>query len=275
MSESFNPMDSNGASDAGHLSTVCEPPICEAPICEPTFATPASQFPLTKSLVEASNTIQADISQASKTSANEKPFRRKKVLEWLGQNVPEKRIKHILRVEDLSKKLANHHKLDQERAAQAALMHDLAKYFKPRRLLEMARADGLTLDPVDEANPHLLHADVGAIVARDEFGIYDTEVLDAIRNHTLGRAGMGDLSCVVFLADSLEPGRGDAAELEELRKVSFANLHRAVWKTSEYTFKHLFSTPGLIHPRAVYTRNWAMQMALHFHQKDPPKDTKK
>jgi len=63
-------------------------------------------------------------------------------------------------------------------------MHDLAKYFKPPQLLEMARAEGLDIDPVSEAAPHLLHADVSAIVARDTFGVQDEEVLQAIANHT-------------------------------------------------------------------------------------------
>lgn len=194
-------------------------------------------------------------------------FHRKKILAWLEKNVPEKRLKHILRVEDMAIALANHHHLDTEKAAQAGLMHDLAKFFKPKRLLDMARSQGLPLDEVYEANPHLLHADVGAIVARDEFGMEDAEVLDAIRNHTLGSPGMSPLSCVVYLADGLEPGRGDTPELNLLRQTSHENLHKAVWLTSEFTMRSLLSSNCLIHPRAVLTRNWAMQMA----QPIPPK----
>jgi HD superfamily phosphohydrolase YqeK len=53
--------------------------------------------------------------------------------------------------------LATHYQLDPNIAAQAGLMHDLAKYFKPQRLLELARAEGLPIDEVDIAAPHLLH----------------------------------------------------------------------------------------------------------------------
>lgn len=56
-------------------------------------------------------------------------------------------------------------------------MHDLAKCFTPQRLLNMAQTDGLEVDEVMKNNPHLLHADVGAIVARDRFGITDKEIL--------------------------------------------------------------------------------------------------
>lgn len=186
---------------------------------------------------------------------------RDRVLAWLADNVPDSRLQHILRVEQMSAELAEHHDLDVEKAAQAGLMHDLAKYFKPQHLLEMARAEGLELDPVDEANPHLLHAEVSAIVARDEFAVEDEEILQAIRNHTLGRPGMSFLSCTVFLADSLEPGRGSTPELEALRFFSRQNLNHAVWQTCDYSLNYLIQTHRLIHPRTVLTRNWFMRMA--------------
>lgn len=186
---------------------------------------------------------------------------RQRVLDWLADNVPESRLKHILGVEQTAIDLARHYKLDVEKAAQAGLMHDLAKYFKPQRLLEMARAEGLPLDAVDEANPHLLHADVGAIVARNEFGVQDTDILAAIADHTLGRPGMAPLSCVVFLADSLEPSRGDTPELSALRQMSYQNLHQAVWMTCDDSFKYLVATHRLIHPRTILTRNWFLQDA--------------
>ena len=200
-----------------------------------------------------------------------KPLDRQEVLNWLNENVPEKRLNHILRVEETAIKLAQYHDLDRERAAQAGLLHDLAKYFKPKRLLELAKADGLDIDPMDEINPHLLHADVGAIVARDEFGVCDAEVLAAVRNHTLGRAEMSLLSCVVFLADSIEPGRGNTTELNELRKLSRKNLYRAVLQTCEDSMRSLFASRSLVHPRVLQTRNWALQMAQQSIKGDKPK----
>ncbi|PMB47410.1 phosphohydrolase [Fischerella thermalis CCMEE 5201] len=184
---------------------------------------------------------------------------RQKVLAWLAENVPSSRINHILRVEQMAVELAQHYQLDREKAATAGLMHDLAKYFQSKKLLQMAELAGLEIDEVMVASPHLLHADVSAIIARESFGVQDEEVLQAIANHTLGRPGMSPLSCIVFLADTLEPGRGDSAELEALRKTSFANLERAVWLTCDYTFKFLLESPSLIHPRAIATRNWFLQ----------------
>lgn len=187
------------------------------------------------------------------------PGQREAVLTWLKANVPDTRVRHILRVEEMAIDLANCHKLDAEKAARAGLMHDLAKFFRPLRLLQMAQKEGLTLDSVDIANPHLLHAEVGAIVARDQFGVFDPEILQAIRDHTLGNPGMSPLSCVVYLADGLEPGRGSASELEELRHLSRQDLDQAIWRLADYSLRHLLDSRHLIHPRTVLTRNWFLQ----------------
>lgn len=186
---------------------------------------------------------------------------RQQVLAWLADNVPHSRIQHILGVEEMAIELAGRYNVNVEKASQAGLMHDMAKYFKPQKLLQMAREEGLELDPVDEENPHLLHAEVGAIVARELFGVKDEEVLQAIGNHTLGRPGMSRLSCIVFLADSLELGRGKNPELEGLRQKAQQSLYQAVWLTCDYSLKYLLNTHCLVHPRTIQTRNWALQMA--------------
>jgi predicted HD superfamily hydrolase involved in NAD metabolism len=204
----------------------------------------------------------SDFSTVASTVANPVSELRQRALAWLRENVSEHRVQHILGVEAMSVKLAQFHNLDVEKAALAGLMHDLAKYFKPQRLLEMAQAEGLELDPVDLVNPHLLHADVGAIVARDEFQVTDSAVLRAIADHTLGRPEMSALSCVVFLADSLEPGRGDDPILQGLRQQSNQNLITAVWHTCDYGLQHLIATRKQIHPRTIRTRNWAMSESL-------------
>ncbi|MGF1536134.1 MAG: bis(5'-nucleosyl)-tetraphosphatase (symmetrical) YqeK [Elainellaceae cyanobacterium] len=180
---------------------------------------------------------------------------------WLTENLPKPRLSHVMRVERMSADLAEHHGLNVDKAAAAGLLHDTAKYFTSDRILSLARADGLKIDDVFQDNPRLLHADVGAIVARDEFGVTDKEVLGAIANHTLGQPAMDGLSCVVFLADGLEPGRGDTPELNRMRQVSYQDLHTAVWMSCDYTIRHLLDISRPVHPRAIATRNWFLKSA--------------
>ena len=139
-----------------------------------------------------------------------------RVLPWLEKEVSPHRIRHILGVETTAEKLAKIYGVDPYKAAQAGLMHDLAKYFKPQKLLKIAEANGLVIDEICQAHPHLIHADVSAIVARQEFGVKDPEILGAIANHTLGTPGMDILSCILFVADTIEPQRGRYPRIGEI-----------------------------------------------------------
>jgi predicted HD superfamily hydrolase involved in NAD metabolism len=187
---------------------------------------------------------------------------RSPVLTWLQQEVPESRIRHILRVETMAIDLAVQYGVDPVKAGQAALMHDLAKFFKPEKLLKMAQTHGLAIDAVTQVSPHLLHAEVGAIVARETFQVTDGDILAAIANHTLGQPGMDALSCIVFLADSLEPGRGKSEELKRLRDLCRKDLKEAVWRTADFSLQYLLRSQQLIHPRTVMTRNWFLQEVI-------------
>jgi predicted HD superfamily hydrolase involved in NAD metabolism len=181
---------------------------------------------------------------------------RERVLTWLDANVPAPRLAHSLRVEAMAIDLARYHGLSEDAAAQAGLMHDLAKYFQPSTLLAMARQAEIPIDPVDEACPHLLHAEVSAVVARQEFQVSQGGILAAIANHTLGQPAMDALSCIVFLADSLEPGRGNTPTLNRLRELSYGHLTQAVYQACDYTLTRLVEKQRPIHPRAIQTRNW-------------------
>ncbi|MGB7414407.1 MAG: bis(5'-nucleosyl)-tetraphosphatase (symmetrical) YqeK [Thermosynechococcaceae cyanobacterium] len=190
--------------------------------------------------------------------STEPKINRQQVLDWLAEQVPKPRLNHILRVEDTAIELAEIHYLDSAQAAEAGLLHDVAKYFEPRTLLKIARSHSFALDPLLEANPHLLHAPVGAVVAQEEFGVKDRGVLDAIANHTLGSPDMGDLSCVLFLADGMEPGRGDHPKLEKIRTVSRQNLYQGVSLMCDFKLRRLLKNNQPIHPQMVLTRNWAL-----------------
>lgn len=188
-------------------------------------------------------------------------FDRKRAIAWLQENVSEHRLNHILGVEAMAAELAQLHGVDMEKAKIAGLLHDLAKFFPPKKLLSWAAEAELEVDEICAQTPHLLHADIGAVVAQTEFGINDPEILVAIAQHTLGGVEMSDLSCIVFLADALEPGRGDDKKLNKLRKISRKNLQQAVWRVCDYTLKYLVKHHKTIHPRMIHTRNWALRAA--------------
>ncbi|MGF1458192.1 MAG: bis(5'-nucleosyl)-tetraphosphatase (symmetrical) YqeK [Leptolyngbyaceae cyanobacterium] len=183
------------------------------------------------------------------------PSLRQEVLQWLQTAVPEARLQHILRVEDMAIALAEHHAVDIAASQQAALMHDLAKCFSPDKLRAVAAAEGWELHPVEKAMPHLLHAPVGAIVARDRFGVRNDVVLRAIAAHTTGSPDLDGVGAIVYLADALEPGRGEDPQLQQLRQLSYVDLWGAVYETCVFSLQHLLKSKRLIHPRTILTHN--------------------
>lgn len=54
----------------------------------------------------------------------------------------------------------------------------------------------------------MLHAKVGAMLAKVKYDIDDEEVLGAIRWHTTGKPNMNLLEKIVYVADYIEPRRG-------------------------------------------------------------------
>ena len=70
---------------------------------------------------------------------------------------------------------------------------------------------------------------------------------------------MSKLSCIVFIADAIEPNRGNKPELEALRNIATQNLYKCTWQASDYALKHLINSQKTIHPRTILTRNWALK----------------
>lgn len=139
----------------------------------------------------------------------------RRVRATLGQR---KRWAHTLGVTRAAEGLAREHGEDVARARLAGLVHDIARLWSGERLLAECERRGLGVDAFERAHPVVLHARIGAELARDEFGIDDPTVLSAIRRHTLGAGDMSRLDAILFLADALEPGRAFAGRADLLAR---------------------------------------------------------
>ena len=115
------------------------------------------------------------------------------------------RFQHVLGVEMTAVQLADILGADGRKARLAALLHDCAKYLSVTEQAILAKRDGSTLDP--KKDDMILHAPAGATLAREQYGITDDEVLEAIRYHTTGTEGMTLLDEIIWAADLIEPGR--------------------------------------------------------------------
>ncbi|MBR1891320.1 MAG: nicotinate (nicotinamide) nucleotide adenylyltransferase [Clostridia bacterium] len=121
-----------------------------------------------------------------------------KLSKFVVKNLPIKRLKHTYGVMVLAVTYAKRLKINAWEAFTAAMLHDLAKYLDP--------ADYRFSLPKDVPQP-VVHQFLGAYIAEKVLNVKNSDIINAIRYHTTGRADMSILEKVVFLADLLEEGR--------------------------------------------------------------------
>ena len=134
----------------------------------------------------------------------------------------------------------------------AGLLHDCAK-LPPESLLALAAQHALPVDEFEREVPGLLHDRLGAIIARDEYGVQDTDVLEAIRCHQLCRAHMTGLDKIVYLADKIEPTR-DYPGVDVLRSLAQEDLDHAVLACMDSVHAHLVREGKRIKPEGEAAR---------------------
>ena len=171
------------------------------------------------------------------------------------------RFAHSLSVADTAIKLAWIHGADPLKAEQAGLLHDCAKYIPLAEMQRISLEYSLTDDPSFLQSGALLHSIVGAQIAQDEYGMSDPEVLDAIRYHNTGCAGMSRLAMCVCLADSIEPLRKSYPLLDEVRALSEQSLEKALLLSLRGTAEYVRSRGKYLHPRTQETIRWLKNMA--------------
>jgi len=126
---------------------------------------------------------------------------------YLARVLTKSRYLHSLRVADYAATLALRFGCNVVKAGFAGLMHDLARELSEAELLSLAMSAQEPIDPFVLSHPVLLHGMVAAIIMQREFKLDDPEILEAVRNHSLGRQGMGSIAKILFVADYMEPKR--------------------------------------------------------------------
>ncbi len=142
------------------------------------------------------------------------------------KNLSHKRYEHTCNVRRLAVKLARAHGANEERAALAALLHDIAKDLARDRLLQIFTENAIIAENVTQRPFPVWHGVAAAILAQTEYGVDDPEILSAIRCHTTGKAGMTQLDKIIYLADMASEER-TYPEAPQLRKHALEDLDRA------------------------------------------------
>lgn len=163
---------------------------------------------------------------------------------------------HTLQTESVACRLAAHWGQDVQLASRAALLHDCAKGLPLSKMQSLAQEGGLLIDRMTWDSRALLHAHIGAYLARRDYGEQDKAVLAAIQWHTTGRPHMTPLEEIVYLADMIEPGRRMFDALPQIREQVFLDLHEAMRIALGSTVAYIKWKHNPIHPMTLETLQW-------------------
>lgn len=177
-----------------------------------------------------------------------------KEAEKLKSMLSEKRYTHSLNTAETAAALAARYGADPNRAYLAGLLHDAAKDLSGEELVRRAREAGIPVDRICGMRPHLLHAPVGAVIAREQFGLKDEELLSAIAHHTMGKPDMTLMEKIIFLADLIEPSRSYAG-VDGVREAAKNDLDEAVIRAYDGIISYVLEKRDALHPATVEARN--------------------
>ena len=164
------------------------------------------------------------------------PFNLRKKLEKM---LDEKRFIHSKNVAKESYNLACHYGENYEKAYYAGLLHDCAKKLDYDAQINIInKYNDYELMENELSYPKVIHALTGALIAKYEFGISDTEILNAIRYHTLGSVKMSTLDKIVYIADLISEDRIYKG-VEILRDMAYNNIDKAILMSIENTLNYL------------------------------------
>lgn len=162
-----------------------------------------------------------------------------KIHDLLTEDLKPKRLRHTIGVVETAVKLAEKWGCDCVKARFAALLHDCAKYTDINDKLALCAKYKVSVSDIELANPELLHAKAGALLAHTRYNIKDQEILSAIFYHTTGKPDMNLLEQIIFVADYIEPGRNHSDKLPEYRELAMKDLNLVTAKILKDTVKYL------------------------------------
>lgn len=166
-----------------------------------------------------------------------------KMQKKLAKYLDEDRFAHTIGVMYTCASLAMVHGYNLEDAQAAGLLHDCAKCIPNKKKLKLCSQHNIPVTVFEETHPFLLHAKLGAYIARKKYDITDEEILSSITYHTTGRREMSLLEKIVYIADYIEPMRNKAPNLDKVRKLAFQDLDECMYEILKDTLEYLDENP--------------------------------
>ena len=157
--------------------------------------------------------------------------------EEVKNTLSEKRFRHTEGVVQRAIEYAKVYNEDIEKVKIAGILHDIAKEIPKEESYKMLENYGVQLDEIEKNNFNLVHAKLGAEIAKNKYNL-DDDITNAIKYHTTGKENMTTLEKIIYLADATEPNRNYLKNENELSLDELVELiKKDIDKGLEYTLK--------------------------------------
>lgn len=93
--------------------------------------------------------------------------------------------------------------------------------------LAFAKKCGRDITEVELMTAPLLHAPAAAYYIDTVLGIHDEDILNAVRYHTVGRAGMSPLEEIIYIADLTSADR-NYKDVNRMRKIAYQSVSKCM-----------------------------------------------
>ena len=164
---------------------------------------------------------------------------------YIEKNLSHLRFEHLLATAKECSYLCQMFGLDSNAGRIAGISHDIARELPEKEIVALVERDGMDISDYEYKHPVLLHGRAGAVFLREEFGINEEVILEAVRWHTVGHPDMGSLGKVLFVADYIEPERDHITE-DYRRKVHGLNLNGMVLAVLSRQIEYLRNRGNII-----------------------------
>lgn len=181
------------------------------------------------------------------------PMSRESLLQHLSDNLSTARFAHVQRVEQVAIQLAEQYGVDVQKASIAGLCHDYAKQRPDSDFVRVIHEKHLDPELLNYGNA-IWHGVVGAEMVKDELGIYDEDILNAIRQHTVGSEYMTPLAQIIYMADYIEPARSFDG-VDKARQLVQHSLAAGVAYQTKHTLQYLIDKNQPVYPQTIVTYN--------------------
>lgn len=156
-----------------------------------------------------------------------------------------RRYEHSISVSFYAKELAKVYAADEAKAEIAGILHDITKEMPEQKQLEIIKKEGVVLSSLEDKTHKLWHSISGSIYIKNELGINDEDIINAVRYHTTARKNMSLLEKIIFIADFISDDR-EWENTKFLRALAFKNLDDAVIYGLKVTITALIDKDALI-----------------------------